>query len=470
MKTPAKGKSKKVESKEDLIQYIRQLDRLRWEFLRLSDTYRKDWQQFLDEHIFDEDLDIKILCEQCESWHSTECADCEKMQDFWENRSAYIPIYAFRKNWDLDSYYRSLNDKSRDVLMKYGIRFFAEPDLSYEEVMSGIMEEPESLYFTPKDFNDFDAFVKKFLESGDSLSEHIRNNLTDDVLGPIKTYVNKEPLRVGNKLKKRAKMSKKEKEQEKTIIQEAVCKILNTILDDYELRNRTAIELSEKAQKLIPLYSLNRMHRHCNRILFDEVYKDLIVNSYENPEERWYDRFIFYTYLHEYSIFEGVYPSMKAEDSPFITLTVNITSPVEASVDEYRKIISAKRKEFYRREDKNIHRKKWSLPNGANFGVLEKKLNLYRLCKTLEAKNKHVSIEGIKKEYFRLETNYDFDETTDKLLEDIDNRNLPKDKREKANNLFRRLDMKKDKIDSKVEEYLQYINNIVINVEQGIFP
>lgn len=478
--TNTKKKSKIVKTREDLIEYIRQLDRLRWEFLRLSETYQKDWQNFIDDYIWEDDLAKEFVCQKCQwrldnmrspasngtitvDWtfgsipDPEECQNCEKMKDFKKDPIPYLPINAFFEKWDLQSYYKSLGSDKTDVLMKYGIRFFANPSLSYEQVMTEFMKYPDDSDYTLSDFVDFDAFFEKLLESDDKLSTQIRNAIPPETL----------------KLARRQKVSKKKKpsnrdiKQQKEALQLTVLSALNTFLA--QKCDKNYLHISELCRGFDKV-STNKL---CNKFDFEKEYSDFLVSGQKLEAKRWNDKFIFYTYLHEYSIYEGVYPSTSLEDSPFITLTVNITSPVESSVEEYRKIVSRKRKDFYKRQDSKLCRLKWRLPNGLNSKVTENKLRAYQLYKTMKEqspKKNFVSIEDFKNDFFKSETGHDFDELFIKLRKDIDNRNLPKDRQDRASNLLRALTIKKDKSDAKVEGYLEQAKEIMAHVEQGIFP
>jgi len=475
MKT-ANGKQKKskaVKTRQDFIQYIRQLDRLHWEFLRLSDAYQKDWQKYLDEVIVANDLDIRTICNECEfGIPSEQCTDCEKLAHFRQYPQSYLHINAFRSDWDIASYYEALSEDATDILMRYGMRFIADPSLPYEQVMAELMEEDDSSHFNLSDLSDADGFIESIGKSADAQSVYMKSHFPDGFFSPADTGA-----KIERRKKKEKKLSKRERENVRDESQNLLLKALNSLIDDYDLLNKIKVKLPKKSQSLMDYYSLNAMYRHRNRVLLEVAYPDFILSSHHDFKSRWHDRFIFYTYLHEYAIYEGIYPIPSTADVPFITLTINVTAPVDYSVEEeFRQLISKRRKEFYKNRDAKKIRTRWTLPNGFNCEATERKLNVWQKYKAIEKELSFPNYDSLivsklKNDYFKAENNNnDYDELSNELADRRDNRKLPTAERERAGKLLQLIGGKKDKIDNRIDDYLKEIKDIMTNVEQGIFP
>jgi hypothetical protein len=453
-----KKKSKIIKTREDLIDRLRQLDRLRWEFLRLSDTYRKDWQKYINEYIFDNDLDIKIVCENCELQFQGQCADCEKMEALKKNPLPYLPINSVLKKWEMESYYKSLSSASTDVLMKYGIRFFANPSLSYEEVMAELIEYPDDADFALTDFINFDAFITKLLVSDDALSVHIQEALPPQLLASMKVYY--QPKNKRGMTTKRKRQSKQDIEHEKASLQQNILSTLNSILAQQIIEENFRVRVFDKIWKLCKGYALNMNIKHINRAAFEETYAEFLTGRQSNSLKRWNDRYIFYTYLHEYSVYEGAYPSIASDDSPFITLTINVTASSEYIANECRKLISAKSYLFNKKHNRNLEKRRWSLPGNVHLSPLEKVLEIYRM-------NKHgMGKQEISETMFRGKYGKDYQQLLDDSLATTSN--AKKIGYEK--NAFQDWESKFDKFLNLVGDYLNKADKIMLGVEQGVFP
>lgn len=404
----------------NLVNYIQTLDYLRWEFLRLSEQYRRDWDSYLREYVEENALYEDNICFNCEDRGSVECHEkgytCEKTQDFIENPLGYGLHHHLIELWDVDTYYKKLKKPTIDLLMKYGIRTFIAPDLDYAAIMDDIDEKDFSL----KDFKDIEGFITKIKTSKDKLSKYIRQRIPN------------------------------------TKDTDSFIQGLNQLLDDAAIRDHYPAELSEEASKAFQNYNLSGRFRHQNRVLLEEAFPDEIINTREHPKTRWYDRLIFYTYLHEFSIYEGVYPHVNYDESPFINLTINVSMRVKDAVNEFRRIISERRKEFFQRQDKSVGLK-WSLPKGHNLENLQDTLEIYK---------QHLN-------------GYPNHKIAQNLLQVQKGTSLPALYEETASNpnptdaelrRMKEIEGAFEKLEYNVENRLRKANKIMANVVQGIFP
>lgn len=324
-KVPSKKERK---PKVDTLTYIRRLDRYRWEFLRLSDQYRADWEGFVADYLFDNGFYRRFCPDGCEAEKDTDCLNCPHLDGMWANPSAYSYHYNIKmKSWSVDSYYRNLTQKTLDTLMKYGIRAMPDPDHDYDEVME-----------------DFTVCVP-----------------------------------------------------------------------------------SEKKAA----YSHN---------------------------------FLFYTHLHEYGIYEGVYPNVDPNNSPFLTVTVNLSAHDDV-VTAFRKLVSQRKKEMYQREDKNLLRKKWSIPQNIHFDVLDEALEVLRVSQTLKSELD----ADIARWIYKKKKGIDYAQRIGDILEFVDKNSVSDETRENLKNKYLEpIEDQFSKYEFEAGNRLRKAKAILRNVEQGI--
>jgi len=89
-------------------------------------------------------------------------------------------------------------------------------------------------------------------------------------------------------------------------------------------------------------------------------------------------KLIFYMSFDEYGIYEGVYGHVNYKESPFIHLTVNASLKASLLVDEFKRIISEKKKQFNNIDKNKLISKKWVLPPNVHLDTLQERLEYYR--------------------------------------------------------------------------------------------
>jgi hypothetical protein len=126
-------------------EYISKLDRLRWEYLRESEQYRKDWNLCKEEALKDAleefESDKVSACEECEK---DLCEDCEYITPPTEISLIYL-------SGGVQTYHHkakiSENNMSNKMWLRYGIQLISSPDLPYDEVMK-LNEEKWRIFYT----------------------------------------------------------------------------------------------------------------------------------------------------------------------------------------------------------------------------------------------------------------------------------------------------------------------------------
>jgi len=325
-----------------------------------------------------------------------------------------------------------LTRNASNTLMKYGMRVIASPDFSYEELLIEI----DDMFLTSEDFKDFEGFVSKLARPSNLLSEHLKRELT-------------KTLGAGGNIQRVSR-------------EDFISELNRVISEPIFIKIDT---LPADAQQLITDYNLSGRYRHQNRILLEEVYPDNFVNSRRKPESRWSDKFIFYTYLHEYSIYDGVYPHVNSEDSPFSTLTINITARVEDSVKQYRRLITKKRKDFYKKKGGAVTRLRWILPNNLRLESLENALKVYKLHIRKETN------DDISRVLFKDITGKDYEEVVNEYpAEKLAYATVSASCKEKIIRANQYIETQKNRCEYQVKNYLKQAEKIMKNVERGIFP
>ena len=90
---------------------------------------------------------------------------------------------------------------------------------------------------------------------------------------------------------------------------------------------------------------------------------------------------LFFDRLEEYAVYEGVFPKLNYDESPFINISVNISLPTDILAKILRSVISEKKDQLFDRYVGAMPVRKWIFPKNVHFDTLEEVLMHYQMHK-----------------------------------------------------------------------------------------
>jgi hypothetical protein len=108
-------------------------------------------------------------------------------------------------------------------------------------------------------------------------------------------------------------------------------------------------------------------------LTYDEAIKIFRAAQKEN-------RFLFYSNMNEYAIFDGIFENINYDETPFVKISVNITLPIDLLVKVFRGFAVEKKEMFLRSHYlSDVPGRRWILPKNIHFEALEDALRHYRM-------------------------------------------------------------------------------------------
>lgn len=91
--------------------------------------------------------------------------------------------------------------------------------------------------------------------------------------------------------------------------------------------------------------------------------------------------YLFFDALEEYAVYDGIFPKLNYDESPFVKISVNLSLPTDILAKVLRTFISERKDQLFDRYIGAMPVRKWVFPKNVHFDTLEETLRHYRMHK-----------------------------------------------------------------------------------------